>query len=479
MPNAPQSRLLAAALTAAILCVSPDLAGRTWTEAESGRTVEADLVRVSDGKVTLRRSYGKTFELATTSLSSADQTFLKTAKAPAEWPTWQGPARDNISPDTGLLKEWPKEGPKLVWSFDQGGKGYSSPSIAGGKLFFTGSRKGMAEIICLDAATGKELWSAAIGDDPEKGYNTGWGGGPRGAPTVSEGHVYAMSANGELGCFDITNGKRVWKKDLVKGFGGKVPGWGYSESPLVDGDKLVVTPGGKQGAIVAFDKKSGKELWRSKDLTEDAQYSSLVISNAGGKRQYVQLFMNKLAGVDGESGDLLWTSEWPPGRTAVIPTPICFDDKVYMTSGYGAGCKLVEIGADSAKDVWENKVMKNHHGGVVRVDGHVYGFSDGAGLVCQNLESGDRVWSEKGEGLQKGAVSYADGMLFGLDEHDGSVFLAEASSDGFKELGRFSLPRETKLREGTQGKVWTHPVIIGGRLYLRDQDLVFCYDVKG
>jgi len=340
--------------------------------------------------------------------------FFLSAEA-ADWPSWRGPARDDHSPDTGLLKKWPKGGPKLLWESKVGGKGYSGPVLVGGKIYFTGSRNGTAKIICLEAKNGKELWNVDLGQDPEKGYNSGWGGGPRGSATVSEGLVYAISANGDLVAVSAEDGAKKWQKNLVEDFGGKIPGWGYSECPLVDGDKLVVTPGGKGGAIVALDKKSGKILWRSKGLKDKAQYSSVIVAEVNGKRQYVQLFMKKLAGVDAESGKLLWSSEWPSGRTAVIPTPIYHEGHVYMTSGYGAGCKLVKI----------------------------------------------------------------DGMLYCLDEAEGSVFLVEASPKGFKERGRFSLPEVTTLREGTKGKVWTHPVVIGGRLYLRDQDLFFCFDVKG
>lgn len=396
----------------------------------------------------------------------------------ADWPSWQGPNRDNLSPDTGLLKAWPEGGPKLLWSFENAGEGYSSPAIVDGKIYFTGAREGVAQVICLDGS-GKELWSAPIGEDPKEGYNTGWGGGPRGAPTVNDGRIYAMNANGDVACIDIDSHKVLWRKSLVKDFGGKVPSWGYSESPLVDGDKLIVTPGGDGGAIAALNKVTGEVIWRSKDLTDDAQYSSVVIAEAGGKKQYVQLFMKQFAGVDAENGDLLWTSDWRQGRTAVIPTPIVKGDLVYITAGYGAGSKLVKIDADSAEEVWENKVMKNHHGGVVLVDGYLYGFSDGAGLVCQDFKTGERVWSEKGENLEKGAVHYADGMLYCLDERKGSVFLAEATPEEYREKGRFPLPKTTKLRDDNRGKVWTHPVVINGKLYLRDQDLFFCYDVKG
>ncbi len=457
---------------------------RTWTDADSGRTLKGEFLGLSGGTVKLKRSSGKVIEVALAKLSVADQTFVKAAAkggaaGGAEWPSWRGANRDGHSPDKGLLKAWPEGGPKLLWTFTDCGKGYSSPAVVGGRLFTTGSRKGKAEIICLDAAKGEELWAAGMGGDPEKGYNTNWGAGTRGAPTVSEGLVYAISANGELVCVSAADGSKKWSKNLLSDFGGGIPKWGYSESPLVDGDKLIVTPGGKDGAIVALDKKTGKKLWQSKDLTNGAEYASVVIAEAKGKRQYVQLFQKTLAGVDAENGDLLWSSPWPGGRVAVVPTPIYHDGHVYMTSGYGAGCKLVKIDGGGAEVAWQNKVMKNHHGGVILVDGYLYGFSDGSGLVCQDLKSGEKKWNEKGEGKNKGAVHYADGMLYCLDEAQGSVFLAEASPKGFKEHGRFPLPKQTELRKGTSGKIWTHPVVIGGRLYLRDQDLVFCYDVKG
>ncbi len=307
----------------------------------------------------------------------------------ADWPSWRGPDRNNHSPDTGLLKTWEKDGPPLVWTFENAGKGYSSPAIVGGNIYLTGSRDGKAHLMCLDAATGKEKWSTPIGPDPEKGYSTGWGAGTRGAPTVGDGLVYALSANGELAAINTADGKVKWSKDLVGDYGGKVPGWGYSESPLLDNGKLLVTPGGKDGAILALNPATGEDIWRSKALPDEAQYSSIIAADVDGKRQYIQLFMNTVAGVDAVSGEVIWTSPWPAGRTAVIPTPIYHDGHVYITSGYGAGSKLISIKGGKAEDVWENKVMKNHHGGVVLVDGYFYGFSDGAGLICQDFKTGE------------------------------------------------------------------------------------------
>ena len=482
----PSSALISFCLLGAILSQAP---GRTWTDASSGRTIEAELIGKAEGGVQLKRTDGKVVTVPLERLSEEDRTYLLTAQvkqpvfaagaASGEWPGWRGPNRDNRSPDTGLLKEWPEGGPELVWTFEDGGTGYSCVSLVGGKLYFTGTRDGDAEIICLNAADGKELWSTKIGPDKGKGYNTGWGGGPRGAVTIDDGLAYAMNANGDLVCVSADDGSKKWGKSLVDDLGGGEPGWGYSESPLVDGDKLVVTPGGDQGAIVALDKKTGKEIWRSKEVTDGAQYSSVTVADVNGKRHYIQLFMKKLVGVSADDGKLLWSAPWAPGRTAVIPTPVYHDGKVYMTAGYGSGCQLVKIDGGEAEVLWENKVMKNHHGGVVLDKGYIYGFSDGGGLTCQEFESGDRVWNESGQGIQKGAVHWADGMLYCVDEKEGSVFLAEATPDGYKEKGRFPMPKKTKLRDDNQGKVWAHPVVIGGRMYLRDQDLLFCFDVKG
>ena len=457
---------------------------RTWTDAKTGRTLSGDLVSVKEGKVSVKRANGKLIQLELEALSKEDQDFVaKQGNAggggEGGWPSFRGASRSDRSPDQGLLKKWPENGPKLLWQSEVCGKGYSGPAIVDGKVYYTGTIDGKAKIICLNSEDGKEVWSSDLGDDPADGYSTGWGSGPRGTPTVSDGMVYAISANGSLTAVAAADGKRLWSKEFVKDYGGKVSKWGYSESTLADGDKLIVTPGGKDGAIVALDKKTGKTIWRSKELTDGSEYSSVIIAEGNGKKQYVQLFMKTLAGVDAETGKLLWTSKWPKGRTAVIPTPIYHDGKVYMTSGYGAGCKLVDISGAEAKDIWQNKEMQNHHGGVVLVDGYLYGFSDKGGLLCQDFKTGEKVWVERGQGIGKGAVHYADGLLYCVDESEGSVFIAEATSKGFSEKGRFSLPKETKLREGTRGKVWTHPVVLDGKLYLRDQDLVFCYDVKG
>ncbi|MDG2255648.1 MAG: PQQ-like beta-propeller repeat protein [Opitutaceae bacterium] len=399
-----------------------------------------------------------------------------------DWPAWRGPDQNNISPDTDLLKSWPKNGPELLWTYENAGSGYSSTAIVDGKLYTLGSRDRRELVICLDANTGEEIWTAEFETDPEEGYRTQWGAGPRSTPTVSDGHVYALGVAGDIVCLTSDKGKRIWSKNLVKNFGGAVSKWGYSESPTVDGDKVLVTPGGSKGAIVALNKKTGAKLWQSKKLKDAAEYSAVVVADNAGHRQYIQLFMNTLAGVDAATGNLLWKSDWPQGRTAVIPTPIYRDGHVFMTSGYRAGSKLVKVDGKKTEVVWENQEMINHHGGVVLIGDHVYGFSDQkkGNLMCLEFMTGKVAWMERVEReLHKGTVHAADGMLYCLNENEGWVYLVEANPLGFREKGKFQLPKETTLRDENNGKVWSHPVVINGKLYLRDQDLIFCYNVKG
>ena len=251
-------------------------------------------------------------------------------------------------------------------------------------------------------------------------------------------------------------------------------GWGNSESPLVDGDKVLCTPGGSKGTILALNKKTGVVIWQSKQFKDSAAYSSIIKAEIAGVKQYLQLTGGSVAGVAVEDGRLLWRAP-RRGSTAVIPTPIFHDDSVYVTSGYGAGCNLFKISKTgeqfNAEQVYENKVMVNHHGGVVLVGDHLYGYSDGKGWVCQEFKTGNLVWEEKSK-LEKGSIAYADGHLYLRGQHKGTVVLIDADPVGFKERGRFEQP------ERSRDNSWPHPVVLNGRLYLRDQDLLLCYDVK-
>jgi outer membrane protein assembly factor BamB len=395
---------------------------------------------------------------------------LVASSSSGHWPQWRGPDRNDVSKEAGLLKSWPEGGPKRLWLFENAGLGYSGYAIVGDRLFTMGLRDGGEQLIAVDANAGKELWSAKMGE----ALKNNWGDGPRGTPTVDGDRVYAMSGRGDLICANVSDGKILWQH-AMKEFGGSIPGWGYTESVLVDGDRVICTPGGRKGAIVALDKKSGELAWQSAEFTDGAQYASIIAADHNGARQYIQLTMRHVVGVAAKDGKVLWRADWP-GSTAVIPTPIFQDGQVYVTSGYGAGSMAIKIGENNAvTGVFTNKVMKNHHGGVVLVDGHLYGYSDGPGWVCQDFKTGKEVWAEKK--LGKGAIAYADGMLYCLGEGNGTVALAEASPSGWKEHGRFKLEPQSSQRSPS-GHIWTHPVITGGRLYLRDQELLSCYDVK-
>ena len=389
----------------------------------------------------------------------------------ADWPQWRGDSRRDHSPDKGLLAQWPQNGPKQVWSFDNAGLGYAGFAISKDSLFTMGLRDGQEFLIAVNASTGKELWSSPAGSK----YPNNWGDGPRMTPTVDGDRVFAIGGQGLLICVEAKNGKLIWSKNLVTDLGGQLQDWGYTESPLVVGDIVICTPGGPQGTLAGLDKSSGAVRWRTSGLTDKAQYSSPILIQHDGQPQVVQLVMNRFFGVSPKDGSVLWKKDFP-GRVAVIPTPIYEDGIVYVTAGYGVGCEAVRLGTNnSIAPLYSNKVMKNHHGGVVCVDGYLYGHSDGAGWVCQELKTGKEIWSHKGFG--KGSVTYADGKLFCLDERNGDVALVEASTQGWKELSRFKLAPLSSKRS-PQGGIWPHPVVVNGRLYLRDQELIHCFNVK-
>ncbi|HLQ44515.1 MAG TPA: PQQ-binding-like beta-propeller repeat protein [Planctomycetaceae bacterium] len=391
--------------------------------------------------------------------------------ADVSWPQWRGPDRNDVSTETGLLKEWPPSGPQQLWVNKDVGLGYSGVAIVGGKLFTMGARADTEFLFCLDVNDGSELWAARLGTR----LDNGWGDGPRGTPFVDGDTVYAMGGQGTLVCATVADGEVRWRKTMSE-FGGKKPGWGYCESVLVDGPKVVCTPGGGQGAIVAFNKIDGEVIWQSHEFTEKAAYSSVVPVEWNGQRQYVQLFQDSLVGIAADNGKLLWRTDWP-GKTAVIPTPIYHEGHVFITSGYGVGCKLVKLGdANKVEDIYFNKNMKNHHGGVVLVGDHLYGHWDGGGWMCLDFKTGEVVWNEK-SALGKGCLTCVDGLLYCVDERDGTVALVEASPAGWKEHGRFKLEPQT-TRRSPKGRIWTHPVVCNGKLFLRDQELLSCYDVK-
>jgi outer membrane protein assembly factor BamB len=362
----------------------------------------------------------------------------------------------------------------LAWKATGFGKGYSTISVVGDRLYTMGDKADAGWVIAASADGGKILWSTKVGAPGSPivpGYDFP---GPRSTPTADGNLIFALDAWGELICVNAADGKEQWRKSLVKDLGGAPPTWGYAESPLVDGEQVVVTPGGQQGALAALNRKTGELIGQSKEFTDAAQYSSIVPTEIDGTRQYVQLTSASVVGISAKDGSLLWKAP-RRGDIAVIPTPLVAGNEIYVTSGYGAGCNLFKVtrtdGKFSAEQVYANHVMGNHHGGVVRVGEYIYGYSDGKGLTCQNARTGEAVWAEKAA-IKKGSVCYANGKLYCREEDTGTVVLVDAAPGGYTEKGRFNQP------ERTAEKAWSHPVIANGKLYIRDQDLLLCYDIK-
>jgi outer membrane protein assembly factor BamB len=397
-----------------------------------------------------------------------------------DWPQWRGPDRNGRSTETGLLKEWPKDGPPLLWRIDGLGKGYSSVSIAGGRIFTMGDRGQGQFVIALDLGTRKELWATRAG-------NAWRDGGPRCTPTVDGDRVYALTARGDLICLEVGTGREVWRKSFGKDFGGfMMSGWGYAESPLVDGERLVCTPGGKKATMVALNKKTGEVIWKSAvpligpKGKDGAGYSSIVVSEACGIRQYVQTMGRGTVGISADDGRFLWGYNRIANGTANIPTPIVDGDLVFCTTSYKTGSALLRLTPKSDKGVQASEVyfieprdFENHHGGVVLVDGYLYGgHGQNSGFpTCVELKTGKLMWKSRGPGEGSAAVIYADGRLYFRYEN-GVMALIEATPTALKIMGTFKLPT-------TDGPSWPHPVILDGKLYLRHHDTLLCYNIRG
>jgi outer membrane protein assembly factor BamB len=392
-----------------------------------------------------------------------------TAGRAADWPQWRGPNRDDVSPEKNLLPSWPEDGPPLAWQVSGLGGGYATVSIAGDKIFTLGNKNGKSYVIALDRATGKILWTAEVGP----------AGGHLGCtPTIDGDRVYALGQKGDLVCVSAKDGERVWHRHLVKEFGGQVGDWEYCESPLVDGDRLIVTPGGKQATLAALDKKTGETLWKCPIAIQSttAGYSSAVIAEVGKVKHYVQLINGGLVGVSTD-GRFLWKYEKLGPNTANIPTPIVIGDLVFGSAGYGKGGALLKLTANGkevkAEEVYFNQRLTNKHGGVVRVGDHVYGDTDDGGRpFCAELKTGKVLWTRgnQGDGRRSASVTYADGRLY-FHYSNGVTALVEASPAGYKEVGSLMVPK-------TDGESWAHPVVCDGRLYLREGNFLYCYDVR-
>jgi len=355
----------------------------------------------------------------------------------------------------------------MIWSVSSLGEGYGSIAIKGERIYVQGVKDGQSSVFCLNRADGKTLWVTQLGS--RLGQDKG--PGPRGTPTVENDKLYALTESGELACLKTADGSAVWRRNILKDFEGRNPKWLISESPLIDGERLIVTPGGQGASIVALNKTTGKTIWTTKELSDEAAYSSCVAADIGGVRTIVGFTGQAGVGVRASDGKLMWRYEPVSNRTANIATPIVYDNKVFYTSNYGTGCALLGLKAEGgevkAEEIYRNREMMNHHGGVVLINGFLYGFNN-AILSCIEFATGKTVWRDRSVG--KGTLTYADGLLYLLGENN-VVGLADASSAGYKERGRFQI--------ADQGwPSWAHPVVCGGRFYIRNQGTLACYDVK-
>ena len=400
-----------------------------------------------------------------------------------DWPQFRGPGGTGKCSETGLLKSWPASGPKLLWKIEGLGRGYSTLSIAAGKFYTMGDRKtddGESQfVLAYDLASRKELWARRIG--PPHG-----GGGPRCTPTVDGDRVYAIGTDGDLVCLKTQDGEVVWQKNFVKDFGGAMmSGWRYSESPLVDGDRLVCTPGGKEATLAALDKKSGDVLWKCAvpDLgprgKDGAGYSTMVAADIDGVRQYVQIIGRGAVGVDAKTGKFLWGYNRIANGVANIPTPVVRGNHVFVTTSYETGSALLKIVKDGddvkAEEVYFHtpQEFENHHGGVILVDDHLYGGSgrNNGTPVCLDFASGKIAWRGKPAGNRSAAIVYADGNLIFRYE-DGTVALIEANAKKYTLKGKFKAAV-------VEGEAWPYPVVHDGKLYLRAHNTLMCYDLRG
>ena len=473
-----------------LVCVTATLRAqdpepRHWTTADGVRSsVQLRLVEQDGRTIKLKRlDNGGIVTMHLSRLSKADREYVSqldvntrsadSTSGNSDWPQWRGALRDGKSGETGLVSPWPAGGPELVWTATGLGQGFSTPSLVGDRLYILGTSGETEQLIALDATSGGELWRSPLGVIADGGGYKG----PRGAPTIDGDRAYAIGSDGTLASVSRGDGSIAWKTNLKQNHGGSDGHWAYAESPLIDGEQLICTPGGVQATMMALRKSNGSVVWKGSagelgDGYTAAGYSSPIVANIGGTRQYVAFIHGGVVSFEARSGRPLWHYDSPANTTANCSTPIVDGDLVFAASGYGTGggqARVTGRGTNwSVNETYFERKFQNHHGGYVLVDGHVYGTNDSS-LLCMDWRSGRIKWQDRSVG--KGSICFADGHLYVRGE-DGAVALVEASPDGYREKGRFDQPN----RSGQPA--WPHPVVAGGRLYLHDWDRLFCYRLK-
>jgi outer membrane protein assembly factor BamB len=388
----------------------------------------------------------------------------------ADWPQFNGSDRDNKSLEKDLAPRWPDGGPKLAWTSHGIGVGFSSVAVVQGVVYTMGNKGASETVVALDAGTGEKIWSTPV----SWASHPSAGDGPRSTPSVGQGSVFGLGGNGDLSCLDAKSGTIRWHTNIMQEFGGDSPGWGVCESVLIDQNRVICTPGGSKATLVALNAETGEVIWKALVPQKDrAGYASPAVAEVGGLRQYVQFTNSGTVGVRADDGNFLWRDDSASNGTANCSSPLVAGSLVFTSSNYGTGGSLVKLVANSsgvkAENVYHTHRMSVHHGDMVIVDGLVFGASDPGTLTCLDLATGNAKWSSRAAG--KGSVTYADGRVY-LRTEQGTMILVEATGDGYRELGRFDQPNRTP------SSAWAHPVVAAGRLFLRDQDLLLCYELK-
>ena len=378
-----------------------------------------------------------------------------------DWPYWRGPNKDGISPETGINKNWSQKPPRVLWQVPMSDRGYAGPSVADGKVFII-DHQGTNDVVrAIDIESGDDVWQFTYPD--AKGENRGF---DRATPVVDGDRVYTLCRMGPLHCLEVKTGNKLWARDIIAEFKGKLPQWLLAMSPFIDGDKLITCPGGPNAAVVALDKKTGRTIWQGGG-SDKPGYATPVAATLGGKEQYVVFTGKNLIGVDAANGKLLWSVPWETGYDVNAATPIVSGDTIFITSGYKHGCALVKVTGRNARIVWENKEIQSHFNTPVLVDGYLYGTTDPGRLVCMKMATGEVQWAQRG--FEKGGIVVVDGTIIAVDGANGDVAMVKLSPESYQELGRI---------KPLGGQSWSPPIVAQGKLIVRNRSALACLDLK-
>jgi outer membrane protein assembly factor BamB len=446
-----------------------------WNLAPQGQRLD---LRENEAIFRVMKTRARIVSLFGTILTGITLTVSTACLRAEDWPQWRGPQRNGISQEKGLLQEWPKEGPKLLWQSQECGSGYSTPAVVGGRLYLLGNEGLDNEFVrALGGKDGKAIWTTRLGKvgnpDQQPKFPAA-----RSTPTVEGEQLYALSSDGDLVCLETATGKVRWQKSLRADFGGKPGTWAYSESPLIDGEALTCTPGGSEATLVALNKNTGEVLWKcAVPGGSEAAYSSAIVVEAGGIRQYVQMLQKGLVGVATKTGAFLWRYDKTISKfNANIPTPVARKGVIY-SAGAGTGGGLIKLkgndGAVIAEQIAFSPKLPTAIGGAVLVGDYFYGTTAQT-LLCAEFATGNLKWDDRALGAA--SLCLADGRLY-LHGENGEAALVEATPDGYREKGRFAPANQPKHGQPME-KSWAYPVVANGRLYIRDHASLWCYDVK-